>query len=199
VSIEETVGAMSELVKAGKVLYLGLSEAASNTIRRANKIYPISALQSEYSLWTRDTEDEIFSTIRELGIGLVAYSPLGRGFLTGQIKSPEDFAENDFRRFSPRFMGENFAKNLELVKKVEEIADAKKCTPAQIALAWVLSRGNDIVPIPGTKKIKYLEENAKSIDIKFTEEELKMLDDIFPKGVASGSRYPAAAMKMVNL
>jgi aryl-alcohol dehydrogenase-like predicted oxidoreductase len=199
VPIEETVGAMSELVKEGKVLYLGLSEASANTIKRAFAVHPISALQSEYSLWTRDLEDEILKVTRELNIGLVAYSPLGRGFLTGQIKRFEDFVENDFRRYSPRFMGENFSKNLELVKKVEEIAAGKKCTPGQIALAWVLSRGKDIVPIPGTKKIKYLEENAKSTEITFTPDELKMIDEIFPKGIASGSRYPEAAMKMVNL
>jgi aryl-alcohol dehydrogenase-like predicted oxidoreductase len=199
VPIEDTVGAMSELVKEGKVLYLGLSEASSNTIKRAHATFPISALQSEYSLWTRDIEDDILSTIRELGIGLVAYSPLGRGFLTGQLKKFEEFAEDDFRRYSPRFMGDNFNKNLELVKKVEEIAESKNCTAGQVALSWVLAQGDDIVPIPGTKRKKYLEENAKAIEIKLTSEEIKKLDEIFPKGAASGPRYPEQAMKLVNI
>ena len=198
VPIEETVGAMSELVKAGKVLYLGLSEAGSETIKRACKVHPISALQNEYSLWTRDPEDEILKIIRELNIGLVAYSPLGRGFLTGQIKSIDDFAENDFRRYSPRFMGENFQKNLELVKKVEEIAERKNCTTGQLALSWVMAQGEDIVPIPGTKKIKYLEENAEALNIRLTMAELTEINDAFPKGAASGLRYPEAAMKLIN-
>jgi aryl-alcohol dehydrogenase-like predicted oxidoreductase len=196
--IEDTVGAMSELVKAGKVRYIGLSEANASTIRRGHKVHPISALQSEYSLWTRDIEDEILQTIRELGIGLVPYSPLGRGFLTGQIKSIDDFESNDFRRFNPRFMGENFKKNLDLVKKIEEIAKRKKCTPGQLALAWVLAQGKDVAPIPGTKRIKYLEENVGALNVTLTKEELKEIDLAFPKGAASGSRYPEAAMKSVN-
>lgn len=198
VPIEDTIGAMSKLVKAGKVLYLGMSEASAQTIRRANKVHPISALQSEYSLWTRDPEDEILQTVRELGIGFVPYSPLGRGFLTGKIKSVEDLAENDFRRHSPRFMKENFHKNLELLNKVEEIAERKGCTPGQLALAWVLAQGDDLVPIPGTKHIKYLEENIGAVEIKLTLEELKEIDDVFPKGAASGARYPEAAMKTIN-
>jgi len=196
--IEDTVGAMSELVKSGKVRYIGLSEASSNTIRRGHKVHPISALQSEYSLWTRDIEDEILPAIRELGIGLVPYSPLGRGFLTGQIKTVEDLAPNDFRRHNPRFMGENFKKNLDLVKKIEEIAKRKNCTPGQLALAWVLAQGKDAAPIPGTKRIKYLEENVGALDVTLTKEELKEIDLAFPKGAASGSRYPEAAMKSVN-
>ena len=196
--IEDTVGAMSELVKTGKVRYIGLSEASANTIRRGHKVHPISALQSEYSLWTRDIEDEILPGIRELGIGLVPYSPLGRGFLTGQIKSPDDFAANDFRRFSPRFMGENFKKNLHLVKKIEEIAKRKNCTPGQLALAWVLAQGRDLAPIPGTKHKKYLEENTGALNVILTRDELKEIDEAFPKGAASGARYPEAAMKTVN-
>jgi aryl-alcohol dehydrogenase-like predicted oxidoreductase len=198
VPIEDTIGAMSELVKAGKVRYIGMSEASSKTIRRAYKVHPVSALQSEYSLWTRDPEGDVLNTIRELGIGLVAYSPLGRGFLTGQIKRFEDLSENDFRRNSPRFQPGNFQKNLELVKKAEEIARDKKCTPGQIALAWVLSRGEDIVPIPGTKHVKYLEENAAAVNIKLTDEEQDEIEKIFPKGAAAGLRYPEAAMKMIN-
>jgi aryl-alcohol dehydrogenase-like predicted oxidoreductase len=189
---------MSELVKAGKVLYLGMSEAGPETIKRARKVHPISALQNEYSLWTRDPEDEILKTIRELNIGLVAYSPLGRGFLTGQIKKYEDLQENDFRRYSPRFMGENFQKNLELVKKVEEIAERKNCTPGQLVLSWVMAQGEDIVPIPGTKKIKYLEENAEALNIRLTMAELTEINDAFPKRAASGLRYPEAAMKLIN-
>jgi len=196
VPIEDTVGAMSDLVKEGKVRFIGLSEANSNNIKRANVVHQITALQSEYSLWTRDLEDDILKTIRELGIGLVAYSPLGRGFLTGQIKKYEDFEENDFRRISPRFMGENFNKNLDLVKKIEEIAIRKSCTAGQIALAWVLLQGEDIVPIPGTKHIKYLEENYKAVNIKLSSEELTEIDNAFPKGAASGLRYPEAAMKL---
>ncbi|MGA2667626.1 MAG: aldo/keto reductase [Ignavibacteria bacterium] len=196
--IEDTVGAMSELVKAGKVRYIGLSEANAATIRRGHKVHPISALQSEYSLWTREIEDEILPTIRELGIGLVPYSPLGRGFLTGQIKTTEDLAFNDFRRHNPRFMGDNLNKNLLLVKKIEEIAKRKKCTPGQLALAWVLSQGKDVAPIPGTKRIKYLEENAGALNVTLTKDELKEIDLAFPKGAASGSRYPETAMKTLN-
>ena len=199
VPIEDTVGAMSDLVKTGKVRFIGLSEAGANTIKRANKIHQITALQSEYSLWTRDPEDEILKTVRELGIGFVAYSPLGRGFLTGQIKKFEDFEMNDFRRYSPRFQGENFVKNLELVKKIEEIAGKKSCTAGQIALAWVLVQGSDIIPIPGTKRIKYLEENAAALKIKLNDSELKEIDEAFPKGAFSGTRYPVEAMKLVNV
>ena len=190
VPIEETVGAMAELVEAGKVRYLGLSEASPETIRRAHAVHPISALQSEYSLWTRDHEDGPLPTCRELGIGFVAYSPLGRGFLTGQIQSPEDLEEGDFRRSNPRFRGENFQRNLDLVARVEEIADEKGRTPGQIALAWVLSRGDDVVPIPGTKRVRYLEENAESVDVELTDEELERLEQAFPKGAAAGERYP---------
>ena len=198
VPIEDTIGAMAKLVQAGKVRYLGMSEASAQTIRRANQVHPISALQSEYSLWTRDPEDEILQTVRELGIGFVPYSPLGRGFLTGKIKSIDDFAENDFRRHSPRFMKENFHKNLALLKKVEEIAERKGCTPGQLALAWVLAQGKDLVPIPGTKHIKYLEENVGAVNIKLSPEELKEIDVVFPIGAASGARYPEAAMKSIN-
>ena len=190
VPIEETVGAMAELVEAGKVRHLGLSEASSETIRRAHAVRPITALQSEYSLWTRDPEDGVLPTCRELGIGFVAYSPLGRGFLTGQIRTPNDFAEGDFRGNLPRFQGENFQRNLDLVARVEEIADEKGRTPGQIALAWVLSRGEDIVPIPGTKRRSYLEENAEAADVELTEEELERLEQAFPKGAAAGDRYP---------
>jgi aryl-alcohol dehydrogenase-like predicted oxidoreductase len=185
--IEETVGAMAELVAEGKVRYLGLSEAGSETIRRANAVHPITALQSEYSLWTRDPEDEILATVRELGIGFVAYSPLGRGFLTGAIKSIDDLPEDDWRRRMPRFSPENFDKNLELVAEVERIAEEKGATPAQIALAWVLSRGEDIVPIPGTKRRKYLEENVGALDVNLTEHDLQRLEEAFP---TAGLRYP---------
>ena len=190
VPIEETVGAMAELVEAGKVRYLGLSEASPETIRRAHAVHPISALQSEYSLWTRDPEDGPLATCRELGIGFVAYSPLGRGFLTGQIQSPEDLEEGDFRRSNPRFQGENFQRNLDLVARVEEIADEKGRTSGQIALAWVLSRGDDVVPIPGTKRRRYLEENAEAVDVELTDEELERIEQAFPKGAAAGERYP---------
>ena len=190
VPIEETVGAMAELVDAGKVRYLGLSEASPETIRRAHAVHPISALQSEYSLWTRGPEDGPLPTCRELGIGFVAYSPLGRGFLTGQIRSPEDLEEDDFRRHNPRFQGENFQRNLDLVAQVQEIAGGKGCTPGQIALAWVLSRGEDVVPIPGTKRVRYLEENAEAADVELTEEELERLERAFPQGAAAGERYP---------
>jgi aryl-alcohol dehydrogenase-like predicted oxidoreductase len=190
VPIEETVGAMAELVEAGKVRYLGLSEASPETIRRAHAVHPISALQSEYSLWTRDPEDGPLPTCRELGIGFVAYSPLGRGFLTGQIQSPDDLEEGDFRRNNPRFQGENFQRNLDLVARVEGIAAEKGRTPGQIALAWLLSRGEDVVPIPGTKRRRYLEENAEAADVELTDEELERLEQAFPKGAAAGERYP---------
>ena len=190
VPIEETVGAMAELVVAGKVRHLGLSEASPETIRRAHAVHPISALQSEYSLWTRDPEDGPLETCRELGIGFVAYSPLGRGFLTGQIRSPEDFGEGDFRSYLPRFQGENFQRNLDLVMTVEQIAEEKAGTPAQVALAWVLGRGDDIVPIPGTKRRRYLEENAEAVDVELTDEELERLEEAFPQGAAAGERYP---------
>ncbi len=190
VPIEETVGAMGELVQAGKVRHLGLSEAAPATIRRAHKVHPITALQTEYSLWSRDPEDEILGTTRELGIGFVAYSPLGRAFLTGRYKSPDDLPEDDWRRSSPRFQGENFEKNLKLVDAIEEMAQEKSVTPAQLALAWVLAQGEDIVPIPGTKRRKYLEENAAAAEITLTQEELERIDEIAPKGVAAGQRYP---------
>ncbi len=188
--IEETIQTMAELVKEGKVRYIGMSEAAPETIRRAAKVHKITALQTEYSLWTRDPEDEVLQTVRELGIGFVAYSPLGRGFLTGQIKSIDDLDADDWRRQNPRFMGENFQKNLELVDKVKEIADEKGVKPGQLALAWVLAQGDDIVPIPGTKHMKYLEENIASADIKLTEEDLQRLDEAAPKGGTFGSRYP---------
>ena len=196
VPIEETVGAMAELVKQGKVRYLGLSEAASATIRRAHAVHPISALQTEYSLWSRDPEDEILGTLRELGIGFVAYSPLGRGFLTGRFRRLEDLPEGDYRRNSPRFQGENFRKNLELVKRVEQIAMVKRVTPSQIALAWLLHQGKDIVPIPGTKHRKYLEENAGAEDIKLTAGDLARIDAAAPRGFAAGDRYPD--MRTVN-
>ena len=197
-AIEETVGAMAELVKAGKVRYLGLSEAAPETIRRANEVHPISALQSEYSLWTRDPEDGVLAATRELGIAFVAYSPLGRGFLTGQIQKFEDLAEDDYRRSSPRFQGENFQKNLDLVKKVDELAKEKGCTPSQLALAWLLAQGPDVIPIPGTKRRKYLEDNAGAVTVKLTEKDLKRIDAVAPRGVASGERYSEAMMKAVG-
>ena len=196
--IEETVGAMAGLVKAGKVRYLGLSEAGPKTIRRAHAVHPITALQTEYSLWSRDPEDQILPTVRELGIGFVPYSPLGRGFLTGQIKRFEDLAPDDFRRYSPRFQGENFDRNMELVKRVEELARAKGCTPSQLALAWVLAQGEDLVPIPGTKRVKYLEENVAATGVHLTLDDLKKIDEIAPKGAAVGDRYPAAMMSFVS-
>ena len=196
--IEETVGAMSELVKKGKVRFIGLSEASAKTLRRAYKVYPITALQTEYSLWTRDPEEDILATCRELGIGFVAYSPLGRGFLTGEIKRIEDLAQDDFRRHSPRFQGENFQRNLDLVKRVEDIASQKGCTPSQLALAWVMAQGEDIVPIPGTKRRKYLEENAAAVDIILTKEELGRINEVVPRGAASGTRYAESAMPLVN-
>jgi aryl-alcohol dehydrogenase-like predicted oxidoreductase len=197
--IEDTVGAMAQLVKEGKVRYLGLSEAGPDTLRRAMKVHPITALQTEYSLWTRDPEDNgILATCRELGIGFVAYSPLGRGFLTGQFRTFEDLAPDDYRRNSPRFQAENFQKNLDLVRKVEELAVKKGCKPSQLALAWVLAQGKDIVPIPGTKRRKYLEENAAAVDIELSQEELAELDDVFPKDAAAGQRYPEHMMALVN-
>jgi aryl-alcohol dehydrogenase-like predicted oxidoreductase len=196
--VEETWGAMAELVQAGKVRYLGISEAAPETIRRAHAVHPITALQTEYSLWSRDVEDEILPTARELGIGFVAYSPLGRGFLTGQIQSPDDFEEDDFRRTSPRFQGENFRKNLELVERVKEIAAEKDVMPGQLALAWLLHQEEDIVPIPGTKRRQHLEENAATADIELTDEDLKRIDEVAPKGAATGERYSEQQMRTVN-
>ena len=196
--IEDTVRAMADLVNEGKVRYLGLSEASAATMRRAVKVHPIAALQTEYSLWTRDPEDEILATCRELGIGFVAYSPLGRGFLTGQFKRFEDLAPDDYRRASPRFQGENFQKNLDLVRQVEEIAKEKGCKPSQLALAWVLAQGDDIVPIPGTKRRKYLEENAAALDVHLTAQDLRRLAEAFPHGAAYGLRYTEQMMKAVN-
>ncbi|MGE5322875.1 MAG: aldo/keto reductase [Actinomycetota bacterium] len=198
VSIEDTVGAMAELVREGKVRCLGLSEASPKTIRRAHKIHPIAALQTEYSLWEREPEDEILPTLRELGIGFVPYSPLGRGFLTGQFKKLEDLPADDYRRFAPRFQGENFRKNLDLVTRIEEMAREKNCTPAQLALAWVLAKGSDIVPIPGTKRRKYLEQNLASADIKLTRDDLERIDQVAPRGVAAGERYAAPAMAAID-
>jgi len=195
--IEETVGAMKELVVQGKVRYLGLSEAAAGTIRRAHEVHPISALQTEYSLWTRDPEEEILPTVRELGIGFVAYSPLGRGFLSGQITSPDDLPEDDFRRSNPRFQGENFQRNLDLVERVKEIASEKDVTPGQLAIAWLLHQGEDIVPIPGTKRRKYLEENVAAAEVSLSDEELSRIDEAAPMGAASGDRYPD--MSPVNI
>jgi aryl-alcohol dehydrogenase-like predicted oxidoreductase len=196
--IEETVGAMSELISAGKIRYIGLSEAAAPTIRRAHNIHPITAVQTEYSLWTRDPEAEVLPACRELGIGFVPYSPLGRGFLSGRFQKPEDLEEDDTRRNHPRFQGENFERNLELVEEVKKIAKAKNATPSQIALAWLLAQGDDIVPIPGTKRRKYLEENATAIDVTLTPDELQQVEDIFPKDAAAGNRYPDAAMATIN-
>ena len=190
VPIEDTIGAMSELVKQGKVKYLGMSEAAPETLRRAHQVHPISALQTEYSLWSREPEDELLKAVRELGIGFVSYSPLGRGFLTGEFKKIEDLPFDDYRRNSPRFQGENFQKNLDLVHRLTEMAEAKKVTPAQLALAWVLAQGEDIVPIPGTKKRNRLQENVASIEIKLSQDELSQINQIVPKGSASGNRYP---------
>jgi aryl-alcohol dehydrogenase-like predicted oxidoreductase len=196
--IEDTVGALADLVKAGKIRHIGLSEASASTLRRAVKIHPITALQTEYSLWTRDPEEEILATCRELGIGFVAYSPLGRGFLTGQLKKFEDLEADDYRRFSPRFQGDNFQKNLDLVKEVEEIARDKKCQPSQLALAWVLAQGGDIVPIPGTKRRKYIEENAASVDLELTSDDMRRLNQVFPSGAASGERYSEQMMTLIN-
>jgi aryl-alcohol dehydrogenase-like predicted oxidoreductase len=197
VPIEETVGAMGELVKEGKLLHIGLSEAAPETIRRAHATHPITAVQTEYSLWTRELEDEILPTLRELGIGLVAYSPLGRGFLSGRFKSPDELDEDDFRRNGPRFTGENLDANLELAKKVEELADEKGITPAQLALAWVLAQGDDIVPIPGTKRREYLEQNAAAADVELTDDDLARIKDELPE--AAGDRYDKAGMASINL
>jgi aryl-alcohol dehydrogenase-like predicted oxidoreductase len=198
VPIEETVGAMGRLVEEGKVRFLGLSEAGAETIRRAHAVHPIAALQSEYSLWSRDIEDDIIPAIRELGIGLVAYSPLGRGFLTGRFTSIDDLPEDDFRRHSPRFQGENFQKNLDLVKQIEAIAADKGCSASQLALAWVLARGEDVVPIPGTKRRKYLEENVAALDVELTADDMARIEEVAPKGVAAGERYPAAAMSSIG-
>jgi aryl-alcohol dehydrogenase-like predicted oxidoreductase len=197
-SIEETVGAMADLVHRGKVRFLGLSEAGSETIRRAHAVHPITALQSEYSLWTRDPEDQVLGVCRELGIGFVPYSPLGRGFLTGQIKRFEDLPEDDYRRTSPRFQGENFQRNLDLVQRVGEIAREKRCTPAQLALAWVLAQGDDIVPIPGTKRRKYLQENIGALSVELTSEDLAQINEVMPTDFVAGARYPDWAMAMVN-
>ncbi len=196
--IEETVGALAQLVQEGKIRHIGLSEASPQTLRRAVKVHPITALQTEYSLWSREPEDEILATCRELGIGFVAYSPLGRGFLTGQFKRFEDFSQDDYRRNSPRFQGANFEKNLELVRQVEEIAKEKKWTPAQLALAWVLAQDKNIVPIPGTKRRKYLEDNVAAMEIKLTPEDLRRIEEIFPTGAVAGTRYPEHMMGMVN-
>src|SRR2546427_50739 len=196
--IEETVGAMADLVRKGKVRFLGLSEAGAETIRRAHAVHPITALQSEYSLWTRDPEKEVLGVCRELGIGFVPYSPLARGFLTGQIKKREHLPEDDYRRTTPRFQGENFQRNLDLVKRVEEIEREKKCTPAQLALAWVLAQGNDIIPIPGTKRRKYLQENVGAVDVDLTSKDLARIDEVAPHEAFAGERYPDWAMAMVN-
>ncbi|MGC2194983.1 MAG: aldo/keto reductase [Terriglobales bacterium] len=196
--IEETVGALAQLVKEGKVRHVGLSEASASTLRRAAKVHQITALQTEYSLWTRDPEHEILATCRELGIGFVAYSPLGRGFLTGQFKRLEDLPADDYRRFSPRFQGENFLKNLDLVKRVQQVAKEKRCTASQLALAWVLAQGKDIVPIPGTKRRKYLEDNVGAVDVRLTQEDLRRIEEAFPSGAAAGERYPEHMMQLVN-
>ena len=196
--IEDTVGAMAQLVAQGKVRYLGLSEAAPDTIRRAQRVHPITALQTEYSLWSRDPEDEILPTVRELGIGFVAYSPLGRGFLTGRFRTIDDLPDDDWRRNSPRFQGENFQKNLDLVRHIEQLARQKHCTPAQLALAWLLARGRDIVPIPGTKRREFLEENVGALEVQLSAEDLARIDAIAPRGVASGLRYAEGGMRTVN-
>ena len=196
--IEETVGAMAELLRQGKIRHIGLSEASPQTLRRAVKIHPITALQTEYSLWSRDPEDEHLALCRELGVGFVAYSPLGRGFLTGEFKRFEDFPADDFRRFSPRFQGENFQRNLDLVRRVEQIAKEKGCKPSQLALSWVLAQDKNIVPVPGTKRRKYLEENVAAINVKLTKEDLRRIEEIFPTGAAAGERYPEHMMKIVN-
>ncbi len=198
VPIEETVGAMAELVRAGKVRFLGLSEANAGTLRRACAVHPIVALQSEYSLWTRDPEDGVLAACRELGVGLVAYSPLGRGFLTGQIRRPEDLAADDYRHLSPRFQGDNFARNLALVERIREIAAEKKCLASQLVLAWVLAQGPDIVPIPGTKRRKYLEENLAALAVELTPADLARIEEVAPRCAVAGARYPAAMMRFVN-
>jgi aryl-alcohol dehydrogenase-like predicted oxidoreductase len=199
VPIEETVGAMAGLVTAGKVRHLGLSEASPETIRRAAAVHPIAALQTEYSLWSRDPEGTLLETVRELGIGFVAYSPLGRGFLTGQFKTFEDLPPGDYRRVAPRFQGENFQKNLDLVKKIERLAESKGCTAGQMALAWVLAQGDDIVPIPGTKRERYLDENLGALGVRLTPDDLRQINDAFPAGTTSGERYAPQSMKAVNL
>ena len=196
--IEDTVGAMARLVEEGKVRFIGLSEASADTLRRAHAVHPITALQSEYSLWSRDVEDNVLGACRELGVGFVAYSPLGRGFLTGQIKRFEDLDADDYRRHSPRFQGDNFAKNLELVTRIEEIAREKHCTASQLALAWVLAQGDGIVPIPGTKRRKYLEENLGALDVELNADDLIGINEVAPQGAAAGPRYPEAMMKSVN-
>ena len=196
--IEETVGAMAQLVQEGKIRHIGLSEASPHTLRRAVKVHSITALQTEYSLWSREPEEEILATCRELGVGFVAYSPLGRGFLTGQFTKFENFPEDDYRRFSPRFQGENFQKNLDLVRQVEEIAKEKGCKPAQLALAWVLAQDENIVPIPGTKRRKYLEENVAALEVELSAEDFRRIDEIFPSGAAAGLRYPEHMMSIVN-
>ena len=196
--IEETVGAMAELVRLGKVRYLGLSEASAATIRRANAVHPIAALQSEYSLWTRDPEDEVLRTTRELGIAFIAYSPLGRGFLTGQIRKFEDLEADDYRRNSPRFQGDNFQKNIDLVARVGMIAREKHCTPGQLALAWLLAQGKDIIPIPGTKRRKYLEENAEAANVRLSKQDIARIEEVAPHGAAAGARYPENMMALIN-
>lgn len=196
--IEETVSAMGELVKAGKIRAIGLSEVSASTLRKAHQIHPITAVQTEYSLWSRDPEDEILDTCRELKVAFVAYSPLGRGFLTGQIKKYEDFEPTDYRRISPRFLGDNFQKNLELVEKLKDFATTKKCTVSQLAIAWVIAQGDFIFPIPGTKRLKYLEENVAAIDVALTQTELDAIHAIAPKGIAAGLRYPEGMMKVVD-
>jgi len=196
--IEETVGEMAKLVREGKVRFLGLSEAAPQTIRRAHAVHPIAALQTEYSLWSREPEDELLATVRELGIGFVPYSPLGRGFLAGQIRSVDDFDPDDWRRTNPRFTGENFQRNLQLVDEIRRVAHEKGCTPAQLALAWVLAQGDDVVPIPGTKRCKYLEDNVGALDVRLTDEELARIDRVFPKGAAAGERYAPQGMQTLN-
>ncbi|OKH33396.1 aldo/keto reductase [Calothrix sp. HK-06] len=198
VPIEETVGALKELVTEGKIRYVGLSEANSDTLRRAAKVHPISMLQTEYSLWTREPENDVLRVCRELGTTLVAYSPLGRGFLTGAFEKPEDLAPNDFRRHAPRFTGENFQHNFQLVEKIKQIATEKNCTPAQLALAWLLAQGEDIVPIPGTKRRERLEENVRAVDIELSSDDLHRISEVMPIGVAAGTRYPEAVMNTVN-
>ena len=198
VPIEETAGAMGQLVREGKIKGVGLSEVSEETLRRAHAVHPVTAVQTEYSLWTRDPEEGMLETCKELGIAFVAYSPLGRGFLTGQIKKPEDLAPDDFRRFSPRFQGENFQKNLDLIEKIEQLSNSKGCSPSQLALAWVLQQGDHIFPIPGTKRISYLEENLGSLQVKLSRQELLEIDGIVPKNIAAGLRYPAEAMGSLN-
>lgn len=198
VPIEESVGAMADLVRTGKTRFIGLSEAASETLRRACKVHQLASVQSEYSLWSRDPEDDVLATCRELGVGFLAYSPLGRGFLTGQIKRFEDLAHDDYRRHSPRFQGENFQKNLQLVRRIEEIAAAKGCKPSQLALAWVMAQGDFIVPIPGTKRRTYLEENLGALDVQLSKQDLARIDEVAPHGAAAGLRYPEAMMQSVN-